>query len=45
MGNFDDHGSNCNVCNGEAMMAFLWSETGISVPEMHAAMKKIFSPR
>ena len=43
LGNFDDHGSNCNVCNGEAMMAFLWNQLGSSTPKMQAAMKQIFS--
>ncbi len=45
MGNYDNHGSNCNICNSEAMMVFLWSDIGVSIPEMQAAVKTIFSPR
>ena len=43
LGNFDDHGSNCNVCNGEAMMVVLWNELGVSIPQMQAAVTKIYS--
>ena len=45
LGNFDDHGSNCNICNGEAMMVFLWDQLGVTVPRMQQAVKKIFGPQ
>jgi Protein of unknown function with PCYCGC motif len=42
LGGFDPHGAECTICNGQAVMAFLWQEIGIDVPKMQAAMKPIF---
>jgi hypothetical protein len=44
MGNYDNHGSICNICIGEAMMALLWNELGAPLTKIQAAVKAIFKP-
>jgi len=39
---FDDHGADCNVCYGQAMMALLWDEAGVSVERMQQGYEKKF---
>jgi hypothetical protein len=40
---FDDHAANCNICYGQAMLAFLWNDLGATHDEIIAGMKKRFS--
>ena len=42
-GKFDDHASSCNICYGQAMLAFLWSDLGATHDEIIAGMEKKFS--
>jgi len=42
-GEYDDHAANCNICYGQAMLAFLWSDLGASHDEIIAGMEKKFS--
>lgn len=39
---FDDHGSGCNICYGQAMMAFLWQDVGIPPEKMVQGFEKRF---
>ena len=39
---FDDHGANCNVCYGQAMMALLWQDAGVSTERMQQGFEKKF---
>ena len=39
---FDDHAADCNICYGQAMLAFLWKEAGISEVDMQKGMAKKF---
>ena len=39
---FDDHGANCNICYGQAMMALLWQEAGVSREQMQQGFEKKF---
>lgn len=41
-GEFDDHAADCNICYGQAMLAFLWAETGASEAEILKGMEKKF---
>jgi len=43
VGQFDDHASGCNVCDAQAMHAFLWSDLGVTVDRMQKAMKEIYT--
>lgn len=39
---FDDHGADCNVCYGQAMMALLWDENAVTVERMQQGFEKKF---
>ncbi len=39
---FDDHGADCTICYGEAMLAFLWKNMGATDQEIVAGMEKKF---
>jgi len=39
---FDDHGSGCNICYGQAMMALLWQNAGIPPERMTQGFEKKF---
>lgn len=41
-GEYDEHASACNICYGQAMLAFLWAETGASGGEILKGMEKKF---
>jgi len=41
-GKFDDHAAGCNICYGQAMLAFLWKNLGASDQEILAGMEKKF---
>lgn len=41
-GQFDDHGASCNICYGQAMLAFLWSELGAATAEIREGMERKF---
>lgn len=40
---FDDHAAGCNICYGQAMLAFLWQDAGASHAEILAGMKVKFA--
>ena len=40
---YDDHAANCNICYGQAMLAFLWEDAGASHEEILVGMKKKFA--
>lgn len=40
---YDDHGAGCNICYGQAMLAFLWHDAGASHQEIVAGMEKRFA--
>lgn len=40
---FDDHAASCNICYGQAMLAFLWHDLGASHEEIIAGMEKKFA--
>ena len=40
---FDDHAASCNICYGQAMLAFLWHNLGASHDEIIAGMEKKFA--
>lgn len=42
-GKYDDHAANCNICYGQAMLAFLWDNLGATHDEIIAGMEKKFS--
>lgn len=42
-GEFDDHASGCNICYGQAMLAFLWKNLGASSQEILKGMAERFS--
>ncbi|HEX9778689.1 MAG TPA: PCYCGC motif-containing (lipo)protein [Geopsychrobacteraceae bacterium] len=42
-GAYDDHAAGCNICYGQAMLAFLWHELGATHDEIIAGMEKRFS--
>lgn len=39
---FDDHAADCNICYGQAMLAFLWYQAGIPKAEIQKGMAKKF---
>lgn len=39
---FDDHAADCNICYGQAMLAFLWKRVGATGEEIQAGMDKKF---
>lgn len=41
-GEFDDHAAGCNICVGQAMLAFLWKDLGASDEEILKGMEKKF---
>jgi hypothetical protein len=41
-GGYDDHASQCNICYGEAMFAFLWTELGATDKDILEKLKKVF---
>ncbi len=41
-GKFDDHAAGCNICYGQAMLAFLWSELGATRQEILTGMEQRF---
>lgn len=41
-GEFDDHGANCNICVGQAMLAFLWKNLGATEQEILKGMERKF---
>lgn len=42
-GKFDDHAASCNICYGQAMLAFLWNDLGATHDEIIVGMEKKFS--
>lgn len=42
-GRYDDHAAGCNICYGQAMLAFLWNEAGASHAEIIKGMERKFS--
>jgi hypothetical protein len=40
---YDDHASACNICYGQAMIAFLWQDVGATHEEILAGMKVKFA--
>jgi hypothetical protein len=42
-GKFDDHAAGCNICYGQAMLAFLWKNLGASDQEILQGMEKKFA--
>ncbi len=40
---YDEHGSQCNICVVQAMLAFLWQDAGASHEEIIAGMEKKFA--
>ncbi len=40
---YDDHASTCNICYGQAMIAFLWQDAGATHQEILAGMKVRFA--
>lgn len=40
---YDDHASGCNICYGQALLAFLWQDAGASHDEILAGMKVKFA--
>jgi hypothetical protein len=40
---YDDHASACNICYGQAMIAFLWQDAGATHEEILAGMKVKFA--
>lgn len=40
---FDPHGADCNICYGQAMLAFLWNEAGATHQEILDGMKVKFA--
>jgi hypothetical protein len=44
-GKFDDHAAGCNICYGQAMLAFLWKNLGASDQEILKGMEKKFGHR
>lgn len=43
-GEFDEHGSQCDVCMRQAFLAFLWDSLGASHAEIIQGMEKKFAP-
>lgn len=41
-GKFDDHAASCNICYGQAMLAFLWKNQGASDQEILKGMETKF---
>lgn len=41
-GKFDDHAVSCNICFGQAMLAFLWQEAGAGEAEILSGMERKF---
>jgi len=41
-GEFDDHAAGCNICVGQAMLAFLWKNLGARDEEILKGMEKKF---
>lgn len=41
-GAYDDHAVACNICYGQAMLAFLWKNAGASDEEIREGMEKKF---
>lgn len=39
---FDDHAADCNICNGQAMLSFLWHQAGIPAADIQKGMVKKF---
>jgi len=39
---FDDHAASCNICYGQAMLAFLWKNLGATDQEILQGMEKKF---
>lgn len=39
---FDDHAADCNICYGQAMLAFLWHQAGIPEADIQKGMAKKF---
>ncbi|MBI4767800.1 MAG: hypothetical protein HY787_24925 [Deltaproteobacteria bacterium] len=42
LGKFDDHAANCNVCDAQAMHAFLLNELSVPIERIKIEMKKIY---
>ncbi len=40
---YDDHAAGCNICYGQAMMAFLWAEIGATDDTIKAGFDKKFA--
>ncbi len=41
-GRYDDHAVGCNICYGQAMLAFLWKNAGLGEQEILDRMEKRF---
>jgi hypothetical protein len=41
-GTYDEHAVTCNICFGQAMLAFLWSEGGASEERIRGGMERRF---
>jgi len=41
-GEFDDHGANCNICIGQAMLTCLWKNLGVTEQEILKGKERIF---
>ena len=41
-GSFDDHAVGCDICNAQAMLAFLWANAGASDEEILSGMERKF---
>jgi Protein of unknown function with PCYCGC motif len=44
-GRFDPHASGCSICNGEAMLSFLWKNLGASNAEIERGLARKFENR
>ncbi len=39
---FDEHAADCNICYGQAMLAFLWHQAGLADGDIQKGMAKKF---
>jgi Protein of unknown function with PCYCGC motif len=44
-GQFDPHASGCGICNGEALLSFLWKNLGASDAEIERGLARKFESR
>ncbi len=43
-GNYNDHAASCPTCYSEAILIFLWSETGASQDDINGGLRYLFDP-